>query len=409
MKKQIIILLSVIISTFASAQSKQNFVKEGEWSATLSTLGGELPFGLDIKPKGNGYEVLVLNGTEHLPMDFATIQDDSLHIPMDMFDSELVAKVSEKIMIGFWKKRRTGQSYLLIPFKANWGKKESRFMPLLPANGQVGGKWSADFMATSGKDTTHTVGLFTQKGNVVQGSFLTTTGDYRYLAGNVSGDSLLLSCYDGSHVFLFKAKIAGDKMTGLFWSGVNQPKTWIATRNDQASLPDLTKLTYLKQGYDRVDFRFPNLEGKQVSLQDERYKGKVVVVQIMGSWCPNCMDESNFAAPWYKKNHKRGVEIIGLAFEKSTDLAVSAPRLQRLKQRFGIDYEILLAGTNNSSAASEALPMLNKVLGFPTTIFIDKKGKVREIHTGFTGPGTGAYYDEFVHHFNQLIDKLVVE
>lgn len=129
----------------------------------------------------------------------------------------------------------------------------------------------------------------------------------------------------------------------------------------------------------------------------------------MGSWCPNCMDETNFLAPWYKKNKERGVEIVGLAFEHSDDLAVSAPKLKRMISRFNIEYPVLLAGTNTNEATAKALPMLNKVMSYPTTIFIDKEGKVREIHTGFSGPGTGKYYDEFVTEFNQLMDKLISE
>lgn len=121
------------------------------------------------------------------------------------------------------------------------------------------------------------------------------------------------------------------------------------------------------------------------------------------------MDESRFLAPWYKKNKDRGVEVIGLSYEKSTDTTFAYPKVKKMKERFGIDYEVLLAGTNNKDEASKTLPMLNKVIGFPTTIFIDKKGQVREIHTGFSGPGTGKYYDTFVSDFNRLIDKLLNE
>ena len=131
-------------------------------------------------------------------------------------------------------------------------------------------------------------------------------------------------------------------------------------------------------------------------MKDGRFKGKVTVVQIMGSWCPNCMDETKFLAPWYLKNQSRGVEVVGLGFEKSTDLAISGPKLERLKKRFNVPYSLLLAGSNDKEKASAALPMLNRVVSFPTTIFIDKKGIVRQIHTGFSGPGTGIYYDNFV-------------
>ena len=121
------------------------------------------------------------------------------------------------------------------------------------------------------------------------------------------------------------------------------------------------------------------------------------------------MDETNFLSPWYKKNKSRGVEVVGLAYEKSADLKESAPKLQRMIDRFQIDYPIALAGTNNKAEASKTLPMLNRIIGFPTTILIDKRGNVRQIHTGFSGPGTGKYYDEFTDDFNRLVDKLIAE
>lgn len=244
----------------------------------------------------------------------------------------------------------------------------------------------------------------------MEGSFLTPTGDYRYLSGNVKGDSLYLSTFDGSNAYLIKAAILKDGvLKGAMWSGIKGYKTFTSILNENAKLPDATKLTYLKPGSETVDFTFPDADGKPLSLKDPRFKDKSVIIQIMGSWCPNCMDETNFLAPWYTKNKSRGVEIVGLAFEHSDDLAVSAPKLKRMESRFGIEYPVLLAGTNTNEATAKALPMLNKVMSYPTTIFIDKKGKVREIHTGFSGPGTGKYYDEFVADFNQLMDKLISE
>ncbi len=121
------------------------------------------------------------------------------------------------------------------------------------------------------------------------------------------------------------------------------------------------------------------------------------------------MDETNFLSPWYKKNRSRGVEVLGLAFERSADQAVSGPKIERMKQRFDIDYPVLLAGSSEKDDASKALPDLNAVVAFPTTLVIDRKGQVRHIHTGFSGPGTGKFYDQYVSEFNRLIDKLVAE
>jgi peroxiredoxin len=180
-----------------------------------------------------------------------------------------------------------------------------------------------------------------------------------------------------------------------------------AIKSDTAHLPDPYALTYLNKGYDKLSFSFPDLSGKNVTLEDEKYKGKVVVVTIMGSWCPNCVDEAAFLSPWYNKNKDRGIEIIGLSFERKDDLDFAKKRLDPFIRRFDIRYDILFAGLADKKLAGEKLPALNAVLSYPTTILIDRQGKVRKIHTGFTGPATGEHYEQFIREFNTDIDKLL--
>ncbi|WP_461050444.1 TlpA disulfide reductase family protein [Spirosoma arcticum] len=422
MKKIIYLAAFGLLSlpTACSSQSSPATVKPGTYRAVLKTKGGELPFGLAIQPvanEPNTYSVFALNGNERLPMDPATVQGDSIRIPMALFESELVAKIDGNTLRGEWRRRRTAQQTQTLPFDAQLGL-TYRFTPDgRTASANLSGNWATDFDFKTGRvDTTDAVGVFKQTGNRLTGTFLTPTGDYRYLEGNVVDDSLFLSCFDGSHLFLFKAKHNPTNQTlmGGFWSGVAGYESWVARLDPNAKLPDPAKLTYLKPGAKTLNVSFPEPNrgdgpGKTVSLTDPRFKNKVTVVQILGSWCPNCMDETNFLSPWYKRNKSRGVEVLGLAFERSPDMAVSGPKIERMKERFKIDYPVVLAGTNDKAQASKALPDLNAVVAFPTTIFLDKKGQVRHIHTGFNGPGTGVYYDQYVDEFNRLVDKLLAE
>jgi thiol-disulfide isomerase/thioredoxin len=174
-------------------------------------------------------------------------------------------------------------------------------------------------------------------------------------------------------------------------------------------LTNANELTYLKEGYDQIEFSFPGLDGKPVTLQDEKYQNKVVMLQIFGTWCPNCMDETKFYADWYDKNKDKGVEIIGLAYEAKDDFEYAKARVEKMKQKYNVGYDYVIAGIYDKEAAAKTLPMLNHVLSFPTTIFIDKKGKVRRIHTGFSGPATGKYYEEFVDEFNSFMNTLINE
>ncbi len=408
---KLLFLLALAITPVACTDQSQKPLTTGIWRASVLTAGGELPFGLDIQPTADkqSFTVHAINGSERLPMDAATFRNDTLRIPMALFESEIIAKVNGDTMKGIWRRRRTGNEYQSIPFEAQHGL-TYRFTPDgRQASVDLTGKWTTVFRTPDGIDTTAAVGVFDQKGSTITGTFLTPTGDYRYLAGNVVGDSLFLSCFDGSHLFLFKAKAEPNRtLTGTFNSGPTYLENWTARFDPKAALPDPASLTFIKPGQ-KLAFSFSEPKGNKVSLSDDRFKGKVTVVQILGSWCPNCMDETNFLSPWYKKNRSRGVEVIGLAFEKSANMAESGPRIERMKDRFKIDYPVVLAGTDDKVEAAKALPALNRVVAFPTTILVDKKGQVRHIHTGFSGPGTGVYYDQFVDEFNRLIEKLLAE
>ena len=114
-------------------------------------------------------------------------------------------------------------------------------------------------------------------------------------------------------------------------------------------------------------------------------------------------------SPWYKENKNRGAEIVGLAFERKDDFDYAKGTLSRLKEKYDVDYEILFAGQVGDKAVQKVLPEIDKLSSYPTTFYIDKKGKVRKIHTGFTGPATGLFYDEFKKDFNSLIDSLLAE
>lgn len=410
---KLIIGLFATVSIWGCQSSADTVLKPGTWRGTFARDGQLLPIILDVSknPDGKTYTVYSVNGSERLKMDTAYFEKDSLHIPMQLFDSEITASVHGDKLTGVYKRLDGIKVLGSLPFQATFGDSHRFFREDAEAGVKdVSGKYATIFKNEVTGDSSVAVGSFTQRGNIVEGSFLTPTSDYRFLSGNVKGDSLYLSTFDGSNAYLIKAAILKDgTLKGAFWSGIRGYKTFTSVLNENAKLPDATKLTYLKSGSETVDFTFPDADGKPLSLKDPRFKDKAVIIQIMGSWCPNCMDETNFLVPWYKKNKSRGVEIVGLAFEHSNDLAVSAPKLKRMVSRLGIDYPVLLAGTNTNVATAKALPMLNKVMSYPTTIFIDKKGKVREIHTGFSGPGTGKYYDEFVADFNQLMDKLLSE
>ncbi|MEL6590000.1 MAG: TlpA disulfide reductase family protein, partial [Bacteroidota bacterium] len=182
-------------------------------------------------------------------------------------------------------------------------------------------------------------------------------------------------------------------------------------RNAEAALRSPEELTYLKDGYNKLSFSFPDLEGTPVSLDDTRFDDKVVVIQIMGSWCPNCLDETKLYKEWYDRYHDQGLEIVALAFERSRgDLSLAQRNVKRLVDKLGLEYPFLIAATeNNKAGASAKLPMLNAIISYPTSIFLDRQGNIRRIHTGFNGPGTGEVYLRYREEYEAFLEKLLAE
>jgi len=328
-----------------------------------------------------------------------------VRIVLHVFDAELQGRMEGDTITGTFVKHYAPETNL--PFTATWNITD-RFERSAEAITDFSGKYEVVFY--SPKDTTQAVGVFDQKGNEVTGTFLTTTGDYRYLQGIVSNDTMLLSTFDGNHAYLFSAKKQNDStLTGEFWSGGTSHKTWVAKKTESALLPNPESLTYLKGGYETIAFAFPDVNGDTVSLNNEKYKNKVVILQLFGTWCPNCMDEIKFLAPWYEQNKERGVEIIGLAYERKADFDYATERVKKMQAKWNVGYDFVIAGVNDKAKAAETLPALNRVVAFPTTIFIGKDGKVKHIHTGFEGPGTGIYHELFKQRFNEIVNELLNE
>jgi peroxiredoxin len=385
-------------------------VKLGIYRAVLTLPNGELPFGLELAKEGSVTVGYLLNGKERLKLSEVKISGSHLEIAMPGYENKLTADAAGDQLSGevFLVKLNAKNQH--IPLKAQLGQTYRFFQSSSSDNADVAGRWAVSFVEKDGAQPEVAVGEFSQAHDVVTGTFLTDTGDHRYLAGQVKGDELYLSTFDGAHVFLYKAKVMPDgRLVGDFWSGLAYHETWSGKRDDKAALPDAYALTALHAGTKQFDFSFPDLAGNTVSSKDPKFKGKVLIVTLAGSWCPNCHDEAMFLAPLYKENRSKGLEVVSLMFEHFGDFPHAAEAAQRFRQHYGIEYTTLIAGISDKDDAAKKLPSLDRVYAFPTTIFIDRKGNVRKIHTGYSGPATGEHYTQFVAEVQATLDQLLAE
>ena len=394
----------LFISTAGSSQK----IKTSYWQGFIHRPdSNDIPFSFKLEEQNKKTVLYIINDAEKIKVDNIIFTKDSVFIKMPVFESSFKASIAKGEWNGVWTKG-TAANDQVLPFTAH--KRTDAVMQKAVNN--IAGRWAVTFADDKTKEDA-SIAEFRQISNKIAGTFLTPSGDYRYLDGIIDGDKLKLSTFDGAHAYLFMADIvSNNKITnGIFYSGAKGKEGWTAVKDANAKVLTDAVAMYLKPGEEKLYFHFPDLKGKQVSINDTRFKNKVVVVQILGSWCPNCMDETAFLSDYYDKNKQRGIEAVALAYEYSTDFNRSVKSLTKFQQRFNVNYPILVTGVKVSDTlrTEKTLPQVTRIKVFPSTIIIDKKGKVRKFETDFFGPGTGAHYEAFKKEFYATINDLLKE
>lgn len=376
----------------------------GIWRAVLNIHGHELPFNFDLKEKDGAYKLYIQNGPEIIEVNEITFRNDSLFIKLPVYDSEIHAAVRQNRMEGIWYNfSRTEQRE--IAFRAESGNK-ARFIVRSAPKADFTGKYACYFRQNE-KDSSLAIGLFEQSGKIVNATFMTSAGDYRFLEGVCDGDSLKLSYFDGAFAYLFLARMNEKMIEGKFYSGIHYQTEWGGAKNDSVQLPDPYEISKIKEGVTTLSFSFPDKDSTLVAFPSEKFKNKITIVQISGSWCPNCVDETKFLSWFKEKNKHLPVEVIALMFEKTDDFSKAISNISRFGSFSGAKYPLLFAG--NRKNIYTLLPQLEKIGGYPTTIILDKKGNIHKVHTGFNGPATGIYYVKQKEEFERMINSLLEE
>lgn len=397
------LLIMLFLTIFSCQENEVKTLEIGTYRGSLIAQDNQLvPFIFEVTSETT---LKIFNAEEVIEVDEIEYKNDSIFIKLPYFETVITAKLDGNNFQGQWIEEDRDRS---VAIYTEYDIKR-RFVDSQSSNIDVSGVWEMEFNDYGNIYPAKAV--LSQNENIITGTIRTPTGDYRYLEGIVNADTLMISTFDGAHAFLFKAHVTDSSMVGNFYSGNHSTETFVGKPNPNFELPDEYTLTFINEGYDTFNFSFPDLKGNLVSLSDDQFKDKVVLVQLMGSYCPNCLDETKFYSKYYEENKDRGLEIVALAFEnaKTEDKAIKG--ITRMKERVGLNYEILLAqiGTNDKGKAQEKMPMLNKVVSYPTTIYLDRTGKVRKIHTGFNGPATGEKYKNFEAEFEAFLNTLLSE
>ena len=407
------VLISVITTLLLPTTSlAQDTLAEGHWRAWLKSPGGELPFGLEISMDNDRVTALLQNGEELIVVDQVRRENKKWVFDMGRYDSQLTARALDDgtRLEGEWTVRKRGDRIAKLYFYAIAGDTQ-RFRQDKGRHGgdavRIAGRWSVNFSS----EKIPAVAVFqAQDARTVTGTFLTVTGDYRFLEGEFVDGQLRLSCFDGAHAFLFHARSQQDgSLIGEFWSSDRWHETWTAVKDPTAQLPNAFTQTHYKEGTELAALRFPDLEGKMHALDDPEYAGKARLIAVFGSWCPNCNDATEYMVELDRRYGDQGLSILGLAFEHSKNADRNRHQLQRFVDYHQIEYPILIAGYSDKKSASKAMPILDEVRAYPTVIFVDGKGEVRAVHSGFVGPATGDEHAELRDEYERLIEEMLAE
>jgi len=379
---------------------------EGEWRAALDVAAGELRFGVRIDRSGSEWRGELCNGSVCRPFSAVLPAGDSVVLEMADYAATITARLAGDSLSGAY--RNVGnRGPRVIPFRASRGR-----WPASRGPERLLGRWDAMWIGDFG--TSPRVIELRNGEAGLEGTIISNTGDYGHFAGSVRGVSFALAHFDGSYVYMLTGASGGgrgtpDTLRGIFHAGLRTQTPWIAVRSSGA--PHLKPVTENTQADTTQPFRFsfPDLDGRVVTERDPRFKGKVVVVDVFGTWCPTCHDAAPELVRLHRKYHKQGLEIVGLAYEVSGDTAVDRRQVRRYREKFGIPFTLLLAGINDTEAAAATLPQLQGFTSFPTTIFLGRDGRVRRIHAGFYGPATGEQHAKQVRDWEREVEGLLRE
>lgn len=382
----------------------------GDWDASVATPNGaRVDFRLRVEGSGTSWKGVLINGDDRNESTSGSFDGQSLRLRFDYYDAELIAKVTNDSLEGTFN-RQWRRETLVRDFSARRTSEAIRHRDTSDSRPFLG-----EWVMRVGEGTSARLSELSllQADGELRGTVLSVSGDWGTFTGRIEKEELKLSRFDGINARLIKAKLRGETLVGTIDMGLRStPNDFVAERansDNVSALPDPVTHARMRNRAEPFQFSFADLDGKLVSSTDPRFREKVVVVTITGSWCPNCHDEAPFLEDLYRRYRGKGLEVVALAFEYTGDARRDAEQLRTFARRHTLSFPILLAGTTDEGDIERKLPQLENFGGYPTTIFIGRDGLVRRIHTGFDGKATGARFDKLKAEMEDVVKSLIEE
>jgi len=375
----------------------------GTWDATVVAGGVQVPFRMTIAGTGASVKGTFFNGDETMTSSAGSFQSGALSLEWDALGTKLDATLKDGRLEGQYSRGTRGAP---LAFSAQ------KFASVANADAKVpsiAGLWIMNLPTKSSKGESAWQLIVRQSGPEVSAAILRVDGDTGTLTGTYRDGTFVLGHFSGARPLRVEITPNAD---GTLAVVQNREAPIPAVRDDQAKakgLPqptDPTRFTSVKDPSEPLRWSFPDLTGKVVSNTDPQFRGKVVIVDIAGSWCPNCHDETPFLVELYRRYHDRGLEIVALSFEEAAQLQ-NPTRLKAFIKHYGIPYTVLVPG--EPKEASDKLPQAVNLNSFPTTFFVGRDGRVRGAHAGFPGKASGKFHEEAKQEITHTVEQLLAE
>ena len=382
------------------AASHTGVALAGRWDATVVVNGVEIPFLFEIEGDERAVKGSFFNGERRITSTAGRVENGVLELSFDQYAARLEATEREGALTGEYRRGARAP----YPFKARRASDAPGATADAPA---IDGTWIV--AAKSNKGEAAWRFLVRQTGATVSATILRVDGDTGTLSGSYGDGRFVLSHFSGARPLLLEVTPLAD---GTLTLRQNAKTELIAVRADTARAraigepTDPAAHTRVKDPSEPFRFRFPNLDGQIVSNDDAKFRGKVVLVNISGSWCPNCHDEAPFLAALHRKYQPQGLEVVTLSFEEADQLA-NPTRLRAFIGQYGLGYTVLLAGVPDDVEAK--VPQAVNLNAFPTTLLLGRDGRVRAVHTGFPSPGSGEFYVRAERDITEHVERLLAE
>jgi len=398
-------LLLLVLTTAATAQSIT-----GRWDGTAQVSDTlTVPVHLELSGSGSNVEGALINGNQRTTSTDGQVSGDALTLKFAQFDLTLDARLQDGVLKGTYGKNGGGFNY---PIELKPHVDQAVSGAKVPS---ISGEWIIPTESAKGEHAFRLI--ISQKNGNVCATILRVDGDTGTLAGSYQDGKFVLSHFGDVRAAILEITPSADGTLDLNLLGTHthagqegQPAKLVAYRLEDAkkkSLPfpdDFSTHTSVKDPKQPFQFSFPDINGNVVSNSDAQFKDKVLLVNVTGSWCPNCHDEAPYLEELYKRYHARGVEIIALDFEEPAQIP-SLSRLRSFIRKYGIEYDYLVAG--ETKTVHEKVPEAVNLNAWPTTFFIGKDGLVHAVETGFPSPGSGHFDKDVKAKYVENIEALL--